>query len=39
MIIIEFVKATPLPLLTKLDQLDKSLKRKEYEANITFKDI
>jgi len=40
MIVIEIVKATPPPPPpAKPDQLEKSLKRKEYEANRTFKDI
>jgi hypothetical protein len=39
MIVIEIVKATPPPPPTKPDHVKKSLKKKEYEANITFKDI
>jgi hypothetical protein len=39
MIVIEIVKATPPPPPAKPNQLEKSLKRKEYEANRTFKDI
>jgi hypothetical protein len=39
-IIIKIVKTTPPPLLlAKPDQLEKSLKRKEYETNKTFKNI